>query len=88
MIVDDELHVREMLAEYLAGSYEVVCARNGLEALSLLAGRPIDLVISDISMDGMDGIELLSTVRRRHPGTKYALLTGHDINHYIKADIN
>jgi DNA-binding NarL/FixJ family response regulator len=86
MIVDDELHVREMLAEYLARSYEVVCAQNGAEALSLLAGRPIDLVISDISMAGMDGIELLSAVRERHPGTKYALLTGHDINHYIKTD--
>jgi DNA-binding NarL/FixJ family response regulator len=86
MIVDDELHVREMLAEYLAKSYEVVCAPTGAEALALLDGHPVDLVISDITMPEMDGIELLSAVRKRHPGTKYALLTGHDINHYIKAD--
>ncbi|MBN2187807.1 MAG: response regulator [Chitinispirillaceae bacterium] len=86
MIVDDERHVREMLAEYLARSYDVACATNGAEALAFLDGRSVDLVISDITMPGMDGIELLSAVRTRHPRTKYALLTGHDINHFIKAD--
>ena len=86
LIVDDEHGVRGLLAEYLAKSYDVVCAGNGVEALALLADRRVDLVISDIAMPEMDGIELLSTVRKRHPGTKYALLTGHDINHYIKAD--
>jgi CheY-like chemotaxis protein/anti-sigma regulatory factor (Ser/Thr protein kinase) len=86
LIVDDERHVREMLAEYLARSYNVACAPNAAEALALLEGRPVDLVISDITMPEMDGIEFLGAVRRRHPGTKYALLTGHDINHYIKTD--
>jgi CheY-like chemotaxis protein len=86
LIVDDERGIREMLAEYLATSYDVICAPNGAEALALLAGRPVDLVISDITMPGMDGIELLRTVRKRHPRIKYALLTGNNIDHFIKAD--
>jgi CheY-like chemotaxis protein/anti-sigma regulatory factor (Ser/Thr protein kinase) len=86
LIVDDERHVREMLAEYLAKSHEVACARNGAEALALLGGRAVDLVITDIAMPEMNGIELLRTVRERHPGVKYALLTGNDIDYFIRAD--
>jgi CheY-like chemotaxis protein len=86
LIVDDERGIRELLAGYLAKSYDVACARNGAEALAHLADRAVDLVISDIAMPGMDGIELLSRVRERHPRTKYALLTGNNIDHFIKAE--
>jgi len=86
LIVDDERSIRTMLSDYLAKSYDVVCAENGTEALALLADRHIDVVISDISMPGMDGLELLRVVRERHPAVKYALMTGNNIDHFIKAD--
>jgi CheY-like chemotaxis protein/anti-sigma regulatory factor (Ser/Thr protein kinase) len=86
LIVDDERSIRTMLSDYLADRYEVVCAENGAEALDLLAKRKIDLVISDISMPEMNGIELLCAVRERHPSVKCALLTGNNIDHFIKSD--
>lgn len=86
LIVDDEHGVRKLLADFLAKTYEVVCAENAEKALACLSEHPVDLVISDIAMPGMDGIELLQTVRKCHPKTKYALLTGNDIDHFIKAD--
>jgi anti-sigma regulatory factor (Ser/Thr protein kinase) len=86
LIVDDERAIQTMLADYLAKSYEVLCAGSGAEALALLAGRRVDLIISDIGMPGMDGITLLQAVRERHPGTKYALLTGNNVDRYIKYD--
>ena len=86
LIVDDERSIRTMLSDYFADRYEVVCAENGVQALDLLAKRKIDLVISDISMPEMNGIELLCAVRERHPTVKCALLTGNNIDHFITSD--
>ncbi len=86
LIVDDDPAIRKLLSDYLGKLYDVVCVENGVEALSLLAKRRIDLVISDISMPGMSGLELLRTVRERHPAIKCALLTGHNVDHFIKFD--
>jgi len=86
LIVDDESAIRKLLSDYLGKTYEVVCAQSGAEALSLLAVRPVDLVISDIGMPEMNGLELLRAVRERHPAIKCALLTGNNIDRFIKFD--
>jgi two-component system, OmpR family, response regulator BaeR len=64
MLVDDEPTLRSVLCEYLrfAGHYVVEC-RDGDEALEQLHASPVDVVVSDVLMPGMDGLALCGAVR-------------------------
>ena len=62
LIVDDEEPVRNLFAEALRSRYECVTAANAQEALALLAAQPFALVITDVQMPGLSGIELLRKV--------------------------
>ena len=65
LIVDDEELNREGLARRLQRHhYEVAAAKSGREAIELLGGRPFDLVLLDIMMPGMNGLEVLKFLRR------------------------
>lgn len=78
LIVDDEEHICRMLTrhfEYLG--YEVHTAGNGQAALDLLGQTKIDVVISDILMPVMDGVELLKVIRREYPMTRVIMITGY-----------
>lgn len=79
LLVDDEDLVREVLAAQLADrGHDVVQAEGGATALALLdAGEPVDLLVSDLSMPGMDGIALIREAHRRKPRLPAILLTGH-----------
>lgn len=89
LLVDDEPSLLRVLARCLKGpALEVLCATNADEALALLAQRPMDVIVSDIDMPGLSGFELLSIVRREHPGTVRMLLTGHATTDRALAAIN
>lgn len=78
LCVDDEANILSALKRVLrAAGYCVVTAGDGAQALLRLAEMPIDIVISDMRMPGMDGAELLEQVRQRWPGVARVLLTGH-----------
>jgi signal transduction histidine kinase len=80
LLVDNEALVREVLAEQLGDSgYEVVQADCGEAALALLevGVRPIDLIVTDLAMPGMNGVELLHAVHVRRPRLPAILLTGY-----------
>lgn len=63
LIVDDEPELRHGLQMALMeAGYEVVAARNGLEALNVLQTRPIDLILTDVAMPDMNGYQLLERV--------------------------
>ncbi len=80
LVVDDEANVaffiREGLAELGAG-YEIETASSGEEALRKMAESPFDMVIADLRMPGMNGLELLYRTQRRYPGTHLILMTAY-----------
>ncbi len=64
LIVDDDPIVRKLLGHYLnASGYETVYASNGLEALDALVREEVNLVLTDLNMPYMDGIELVKQMR-------------------------
>ncbi|HSJ13551.1 MAG TPA: sigma-54 dependent transcriptional regulator [Longimicrobiales bacterium] len=78
MVVDDEPAIRFSLEELLrAAGHEVRTAEHAPAALAALEGDPADLVLSDLSMPAMSGLQLLEEVRLRHPDTLFVLLTAH-----------
>lgn len=79
LVVDDDpaflRDLRDLLKAFLP-DVEVVLASDGAAALKVLAAREVDLLISDQSMPGMEGIELLETARQRYPRVPRILITG------------
>jgi len=63
LIVEDNLEMLEFISKKMMGSYEVHRAMDGLEAIKVLNELEVDLVISDIMMPNMDGMELLKTIK-------------------------
>jgi cyclic di-GMP phosphodiesterase len=77
LVVDDEQVIRELIAEILVDAgYDVVAAADAGEALELLEDERIEIVVSDIVMPGMTGLELLEEVRTRRPSLPVVLVTG------------
>jgi two-component system chemotaxis sensor kinase CheA len=65
LVVDDAMIVREVERSILEqAGYEVVTASDGVEALAVLAGQPCDLVVTDVDMPRMDGMQLTTEIRR------------------------
>ncbi len=78
LIVEDDAELREALVTTLeVGRYRVTEAGSGEEALEKLAAANFDLVVSDVQMPGMSGVDLLAEVQRRHPGTPMLLMTAY-----------
>jgi len=78
LIVDDELHVRESLSHWFAeDGYDVVAADSGKQALALLGRRSFDIVITDIRMPGMDGLELQQRILEVDPDLAIIVITAY-----------
>jgi DNA-binding NtrC family response regulator len=79
LVVDDEVEVRDLLAETLTDiGYEVATAASGEEALPILdRDRAVEMVISDVRMPGMSGMELSAQIERRWPTVKVVLISGY-----------
>jgi two-component system, response regulator YesN len=91
LIVDDEIHVVERFSSTIdwkaVGIEQVHKAYSGPEALSLLEQFSIDIVLTDIQMPGMNGLELIAEIRRRWQKTKCILLSGYSEFNYAKEAI-
>ncbi len=87
LLVDDEENILSSLRRVLRGQpYSVQIASGGEQALEILRQQPVDLVISDARMPGMDGATLLAEVQKHWPTTMRILLTGYaDISTTIRA---
>src|SRR6476646_6045982 len=76
LIVDDEAPIRALLGEHLQQvGHQVKLAANGASALEMLSGCDFDLVLSDVRMPGMNGLELLAEIIRTRPGVGVLMLT-------------
>ena len=78
LLVDDEKDIRDVLYLPLTDmGYEVFMAEDGNEALSVFEEAQPTIVLTDIKMPGMDGIELLQQIKRENPETEVVMITGH-----------
>ena len=87
LLVDDEEGIRKVLGISLADiGYDVLTAENGEKALRIFKEFQPPVVLTDIKMPGMDGIELLHKIKTENPETEVIMITGHgDMNLAIKS---
>ncbi len=90
LIVDDHAILLDGIKKILsnADNYEVIgTAVSGTEALEILKTKEIDLIITDLQMPDMDGLEMIRTVRNENTSIKIIVLSLHDEAHYVKSVI-
>ncbi|HXF83334.1 MAG TPA: response regulator, partial [bacterium] len=76
LIVDDEAPIRELCARILAPSYDVVTAASGAQAMALAASSPPDLLLTDLKMPGMTGLEAARQIVAAAPDVSVVVMTG------------
>lgn len=78
LLVDDETEFLHTLTKRLIKrGLDVLAAQSGEEAIDVLATTDIDVVVLDVKMPGLDGIEVLRQIKRKHPRIEVIMLTGH-----------
>lgn len=78
LVVDDEVDLVDILKDFLSlDGFEVLTAYDGAQALDLITKGDIHLVISDIRMPKMDGLELLKNVKSMKPEIHFIMLSGY-----------
>ena len=87
LLVDDEEGIRKVLGIALSDAgYAVFTAKNGEEAFDIFRKETPPIVLTDIKMPGMDGIELLQKIKHENPETEVIMITGHgDMDLAIKS---
>ncbi len=88
LLADDDFLVRsylKMLASWERAGFEITAdVRDGEEALEALEKDPVDLVVTDLSMPLMDGIQLITEIRKKYPDIYIIVLSCHDEFEYVK----
>ncbi|RJR21065.1 MAG: response regulator [Desulfobacteraceae bacterium] len=78
LFVDDEVEFLDTLVKRMKRrNIQATGVGSAEEALSFIETNPVDVVVLDVKMPGMDGIEALREIKRRHPLTEVIMLTGH-----------
>jgi len=87
LVVDDEEGARELFNTILTDEgYDVTLAPGGVEALELFKNNPFNLVITDIKMPVMDGLQLLQEIRKMGSKTDVIMVTAYgEVETYLKA---
>ena len=78
LVVDDEKNVRVLFERILAKEgYEVECAASGSEAIDKLANNSFDLVVTDLKMEGIDGLDLIRKGKKTNQAIPFILISGY-----------
>ena len=89
LYVDDEVINLQLFEINFCGKYEVLTADRGMKALEILANNlDVVVVVSDMKMPHMDGLEFIKRAKERHPNIKFYILTGFEITKEIQEAIN
>lgn len=75
LVVDDEPIIRDLCARALR-DYDILQAGSGTEALQMLQHQPVDLILTDVMMPGLNGLELLRTIKEQAPNQAVVIMTG------------
>ncbi len=76
LVVDDDNNIRDTLCEFFAESHECHSADRAEQALAFLEFENYDLILTDLSMPGIDGQQLLKRVKQTHPDTPVIVISG------------
>lgn len=87
LVIDDDPKVGWILSEGLSGSFDFVSARNGSEGLQMVTTEKPNLVLLDIKMPDMSGIEVLKKLNKIDNRPEVVMLSGHDDTHYVVESI-
>lgn len=87
LIVDDEEGIRKVLGvSLIQAGYHVLTAAQGKDAIQIVRDERPDIVLADIKMPGMDGIDLLQRIKEENPLTEVIIMTGHaDLDFAVKS---
>jgi DNA-binding response OmpR family regulator len=78
LVIDDEERFLETTRKLLERrGIETLTASNGIQAVDIVAAEPVDVVILDVKMPGLDGIEVLKRIKQTSPAAEVIMLTGH-----------
>jgi two-component system cell cycle response regulator len=77
LVVDDSRMMRELATDALEGLVHLECYESAEAAIEALESEPADLVLSDLSMEGLSGLDLFEHIRRTRPETDFVLFTAH-----------
>jgi len=77
-IIDDEFHILDMLSTYLEINHDVTTFQNPQDALEKIKSSDFDIVLCDIMMPQMNGLDLLKDLRANHNDTKVIMMTAYD----------
>jgi DNA-binding NtrC family response regulator len=78
LVVDDHAQARESVADVLrVAGYDVATCASATEALSRLGRQPVDVIVTDLQMPGMDGLEFIRELERRRCGAQVLMITAH-----------
>jgi len=85
LVVDDEAMIRNLLEKILAKEgYKILLAKDGQEALDIINTKKVDIVISDMKMPRMNGLDLLKTLKRERPEIGVVIMTGYGDTYTVK----
>ena len=77
LIIDDDLSIQQLFKQFLSGEdHNVLSASNGKEGLRLMKQQKPDLIITDIMMPEMDGLEVVREIRKTYPGLPVIAISG------------
>lgn len=78
LVVDDELLIRDLLYDFFTGQgWTIAVADSGQKALSIMRQKKVDLVLTDIKMPEMDGMDLTVKLRQDYPDVPVVVMTGY-----------
>ena len=83
LVIDDDPKVSWILTEGLAGKYDFVSARDGIEGLQMVSTEKPDLILLDIKMPGMNGIEVLERLNKLDGRPDVIMVSGHGETNYV-----